>query len=315
MIHLMKSLRSEGEIISTWDEVICKPVVSICCITYNHEEFIEDAIRSFLGQVTTFPFEILIHDDASTDKTAEVIRRYEKLYPKLIKPIYQKENQFSKDARVNQVFNFSRAQGKYIALCDGDDYWKDVRKLQIQKDFLENNSSYSICYSDVEILEEDSTIELVASIGVRRDLSSTELQLAPSINTSTAFFRNAIKVTPREFTNSPCSDLLFWSLLGDSGHGKYLSQIKPSVYRLHRGGIHSMEGRRKQLQLRLEAMMALYSYRKNRSEQKLSSYFLGEIITLSLKLGGRTLLVQLFVRLFRVVYRRLYVFFNLSPEK
>ena len=87
------------------------PLVSISCITYNHENFIRDAIEGFLMQKTTFPVEILIHDDASTDKTAEIVREYEKKYPQLIKPIYQTENQYSK-----KVVHTKRGRGKYYAL-------------------------------------------------------------------------------------------------------------------------------------------------------------------------------------------------------
>ena len=99
-------------------------------------------------QKTSFPFEILIHDDASTDRTADIIREYEKKFPNLIKPIYQKENQYSKGfTSVSETWNFPRAQGKYIALCEGDDYWIDENKLQMQVDFLENNPEYGMCYT------------------------------------------------------------------------------------------------------------------------------------------------------------------------
>lgn len=107
------------------------PLVSICCITYNHENYIRDAIDGFLMQKTDFPFEIIIHDDASTDTTADIIREYEKKYPDVIKPIYQTENQHSKGKRAT-LFTFKAARGKYIALCEGDDYWIDPLKLQKQ---------------------------------------------------------------------------------------------------------------------------------------------------------------------------------------
>ncbi len=125
------------------------PLVSISCITYNHESYIRDAIEGFLIQETDFPFEILIHDDASTDRTADIIREYEEQYPKLIKPIYQTENQYSQ-GRKPGLNNINRAQGKYIALCEGDDYWTDRRKLQKQVFFLGNHPDYSLVHSDVD---------------------------------------------------------------------------------------------------------------------------------------------------------------------
>jgi glycosyltransferase involved in cell wall biosynthesis len=107
------------------------PLVSICCITYNHEKYIRDAIESFLIQKTDFPFEIIIHDDASTDATADIIREYERKYPDIIKPIFQTENKYSKGEKVT-LFTLKAARGEYIALCEGDDYWIDQLKLQKQ---------------------------------------------------------------------------------------------------------------------------------------------------------------------------------------
>ncbi|MFD1007301.1 glycosyltransferase family 2 protein [Oceanisphaera ostreae] len=127
----MRNLRDEKEILSNWKGDVNKPVVSICCTTYNHESYIAEALKGFLIQETDFPFEILIHDDASTDRTASIIREYEVKYPKLIKSIYQSENQFSKGKVVNN-YNFRSAKGHYLALCHGDDFWFDKEKLAKQ---------------------------------------------------------------------------------------------------------------------------------------------------------------------------------------
>jgi len=124
-----------------------KPFVSICCLAYNHEPYIRDCLDGFMIQQTNFDFEVLIHDDASTDKTAEIIREYEKKYPDIIKPIYQTENQYSKRVGITRVFQFPRARGKYIAMCEGDDYWTDPLKLQKQVDFLESNPDYGLVHT------------------------------------------------------------------------------------------------------------------------------------------------------------------------
>jgi len=128
-------------------KIIKKPVVSVCCTTYNHEKFIQQAIEGFLIQKTTFPFEIIIHDDASTDRTAEIVRRYAEKNPHLIKIILQKENQYKKGMLSGSYFGFEPlvrnvlpiAQGQYIALCEGDDYWTDPTKLQKQKEYLDTH--------------------------------------------------------------------------------------------------------------------------------------------------------------------------------
>ncbi len=136
-----------------------EPLVSICCITYNHENYIRDAIEGFLMQKTSFPIEIIIHDDASTDNTAQIIKEYEDKYPDLFCNIFQNENQWSKGGgSIFARFVYPQARGKYIALCEGDDYWTDPLKLQKQVDFLEENSEYSLVWSDVDKLIQDSAV-------------------------------------------------------------------------------------------------------------------------------------------------------------
>ena len=119
--------------------------VSIICEVYNHEKYVKDALEGFVKQKTTFPFEVLIHDDASTDASTQIIREYEEKYPDIIKPIYQKENQYSKDVWITWEYQAPRVKGKYVAICEGDDYWTDPCKLQKQYDFLEAHPEYSMC--------------------------------------------------------------------------------------------------------------------------------------------------------------------------
>jgi len=127
------------------------PLVSVCTITYNHAPYIKDCIEGVLMQKTDFDIEFIIHDDASTDGTKEIAQQYAEKYPDLITPIYQEENQYSKGIKPMQNFVFPRAKGKYIALCEGDDYWTDPFKLQKQVDFLEANPEYGLVHTDVDI--------------------------------------------------------------------------------------------------------------------------------------------------------------------
>lgn len=149
---------TQEEIMRTWGIENCdKPLVSVRCITYNQQDYIHQSLDGFLMQKTTFPFEVIVHDDASTDKTAEVIRKYEAKFPKIVKPIYETENQYSKhDGSLGRIVN-AACKGKYIALCEGDDYWIDENKLQMQVDFLENNPEYGMCYTNFNIYYQNKT--------------------------------------------------------------------------------------------------------------------------------------------------------------
>lgn len=137
--------------------------VSVVCNAYNHELYISKAIESFLMQKTNFDFEVLIHDDASTDKTAEIIREYKRLYPETIKPIFQSENKYSKGIDILTEYQFPRVRGKYVALCEGDDYWTDENKLQKQFDALERNPGVDICAHGA-IIVESKTLKRIGTI-------------------------------------------------------------------------------------------------------------------------------------------------------
>lgn len=133
---------SQKSIMSAWKDG--NPTVSVSCLTYNHAKYIEQCLQSILMQRTTFPFEIVIHDDASVDGTAEIIKHYQKRYPQIIKPIFETVNQ-SADRNVDvQLRMYHNMSGRYIAFCEGDDYWVDNYKLQKQYDFLEKNREYVV---------------------------------------------------------------------------------------------------------------------------------------------------------------------------
>lgn len=134
-----------------------KVMVAIRCITYNHEPYIRDALEGFVMQKTNFPFVAIVHDDASTDGTAAIIKEYAEKYPDIIKPIYETENQYSKrDGSLLRIMNEAcEATGaKYIATCEGDDYWTDPLKLQKQVDILNQNPEVGMVYTDFEFLDQ-----------------------------------------------------------------------------------------------------------------------------------------------------------------
>ncbi len=129
-----------------------QPLVSICCLTYNHKNCIGKAIESFLMQKTDFPVEILIHDDASDDGTTLIIRKFQQENPEIVRLLIQPENLFSKGKSLYEIYTqivFPQAKGKYLAICEGDDYWTDPLKLQKQIDFMQNHPDYSISFHRV----------------------------------------------------------------------------------------------------------------------------------------------------------------------
>lgn len=125
-----------------------KPLVAINCITYNHERFLRDALEGFVSQQTDFPYVAIVHEDKSTDGTAAILREYAEKYPDIIKPIFEEENQYSKpDGSLGAVMNaaLNATGAKYVAYCEGDDYWTSPEKLQKQVDFLEAHPDYTMC--------------------------------------------------------------------------------------------------------------------------------------------------------------------------
>lgn len=198
-----------------------------------------ECLDGFLMQKTNFPVEILIHDDASTDGTKEIIEEYVANYPELIYPIYQTENQYSKGIRGMMArYNFPRAKGKYIAICEGDDYWTNPHKLQKQVDFLEKNPDYSICFHPVMILNNEKfTDENV--IQVNETTTITDLAKGNYIHTPSVMFRaDNVKDLPEGFLRLPAGDYGIHLLNAQYGMIKKLTDTM-AVYRMHDGGMWS----------------------------------------------------------------------------
>jgi glycosyltransferase involved in cell wall biosynthesis len=140
------------------DYIISKPLVSICCTAYNLEKYIAEAIDSFLMQETSFNFEIIVGEDCSTDSTRNIIKNYQQKFPNIIRII-------SSDKNVGVIKNYNRvieaAKGKYLAICDGDDFWSSNDKLQKQVDFLESNDEYVICCHYSEVVDASGNLKYV----------------------------------------------------------------------------------------------------------------------------------------------------------
>lgn len=150
--------------------------VTVFCLTYNHEKHIRDALDGFVMQKTDFAFEVFVHDDASTDNTAAIIREYEQKYPNIIKAVYQTENQYSQKIPIIKTHLLPMAKGEYFALCEGDDYWTDPLKLQKQYDFLSQNSEYMLCACKTTFCKlDDNSKHIFPAINKNCDYSFREI--------------------------------------------------------------------------------------------------------------------------------------------
>ena len=152
--------------------------VSIVCLAYNAEKYIAQCLEGFLKQNCNFKYEIFVHDDASTDNTASIIQKYEKKYPESIHAIYQKENQYSKGVRIDYKYIYPYVKGKYIALCEGDDFWRDENKLQKQYDALEIHPECHMCIHRVQAVYED---------GIKKDMQYPNFRLNTGVIESKDF--------------------------------------------------------------------------------------------------------------------------------
>ena len=209
-------------------------MVSIRCNTYNHERYIRQCLEGFVIQKTNFRFEAIVHDDASTDGTAAIIREYAEKYPDIIKPIYETENQYSKhDGSLRKIIN-KHMHGKYIAVCEGDDYWIDPFKLQKQVDFLENNPEYGLVHTAAKSYHENKKIFDRNNIG--KGFSNVEdLLVVNHIAALTVCYRKHLyfdylsEITPQ--SSWKMGDYPLWLYIGFHSKIHFMNDVT-SVYRI-----------------------------------------------------------------------------------
>lgn len=194
--------KTEKEIMSNWAGSVDQPKVSIRCTAFNHEKYIEKTLDSFLMQETNFPFEIIVHDDASTDNTVNIIKKYEEKYPNIVRPIYEKENQYSKHDGSFRKIILNKVRGKYSAFCEGDDYWIDKNKLQLQYEELENNPNCILCVHNTSIYDliKKKDDQLFCAQQEKKVLNAREVLIGWNVHTSSFFFRSSLY---EEFINFP----------------------------------------------------------------------------------------------------------------
>lgn len=240
------------------------PLVSICCITYNHAPYIRECLDGFMMQKTNFPIEIIINDDASTDGTTDIIKEYEAQHPDIIKPVYQVENQYSKGVRgMFPKFCFPRAQGKYIALCEGDDYWTDPLKLQKQVDFLEANPEYVLCGHNITAYNERTASFEPFNTGIDGTYELTDLiSKGVFCSTLSVVFKREALVLKRYNSYRKAIDITLAYHLLSQGKG-YCMNEEMAIYRIHDGGIWSGSNDDARIVTNIEIRTAIYDVEKS----------------------------------------------------
>jgi len=231
------------------------PLVSIVTLAYNHGKYIRQCLEGFVMQITDFPFEVIIHDDASTDDTAKIIREYEKKYPDIIKPIFQTENQYSNGVAIGATYLYPKARGKYIAECEGDDWWTDPHKLQKQVDYMEAHPKCSMCCTNYSSLRmKDGFLKTDESTS--RRFNTLSLMRSNKIGTLTVLYRKSLlmeylkKVKPT-MPSFRMGDVPLWIWMTHKGYIKELPDIT-SVYRILESSASHSKDFTRQLDFELE---------------------------------------------------------------
>lgn len=283
-------------------------LVSICCQTFNHKDYITQALDSFLIQKTNFKYEILLRDDASTDGTTKVCERYYQEYPDLIKLLTYKENQYQKGVRP-MADNLKRAKGKYIAICEGDDYWIDPLKLQKQVDFLEANEGYGLVHGDCDFffqvnqkwLRKANETEKLSNnmiIDTKEELFRRLTDANYKIRTATVLFRKSLlDESQANSVTFKMGDTPMWLDFSQITKFKYFDEVF-SVYRINPGSVSNPLKRSEKTMFSLSSWeMRIYYHKK-----------MGYEIPTSVKLKYNEVLANCLI--FNSQHKNLYPFFK-----
>ncbi len=227
--------------------VVEKPLVSVCVQTYRHAGYIEQCLNSILAQKTSFPYEIILGEDDSEDATREICKRFAEKYPDKIRLFLRSRKDVifidgKPTGRFNFMENLKASNGQYIAICEGDDYWTDTGKLQLQYDTLQKNPGYGICFHRVQEVNDfnPSQSKFLPDITSDTDYTIDDYILSNRTATCSMFFRRSlIDPLPAWFAAVPFGDLGTILLVMKRSNGKaiVLERVM-AVYRVHGGGIH-----------------------------------------------------------------------------
>lgn len=279
-----------------------RPLVTIICTAYNHGKYISQTLDSFVSQKTNFPFEIIVHDDASTDNTADIIRKYEKDYPHLFRPIYQTENQYQQHISLMFTHILPQSRGTYVALCEGDDYWTDATKLQQQFDYMEAHPDCPlVAHESIRIFENGAYMSRFSSYdfsapGASLLTPEDVIRHVNDFHTSSLFYRKDYYERNRDFlTGIQSFDYLTKILLATDLPGKtYVLPKTMSAYRVSAEGSWSRRIRDntaqylRHIQQSIDTLQKIDRYREYRFHDALQNEILNRQFNMEVLNGNKT---------------------------
>lgn len=270
-------------------------MVSIHCLAFNHAKYIRKTLEGFVSQQTSFAYEVLIHDDASTDETPNIIREYEQKYPDIIKPIYQKENKYSKGFKIFPEYNLPRARGKYIAFCEGDDYWCDKKKLQKQVEIMEKHPECSLCTHFTDMISENGKKVLgsipATSLGkgvieqevyLRYEILNGLASQTSSFFTRTRYLQEYYEEMPLYRTKMHVGDFPLTLYLLTKGKVYFCDKVM-SCYRVHSSGSYNEKRAKdtlfnlRHLYTLIDGMAEYNKYTDYRYDRLIKAYIVGRL--------------------------------------
>ncbi len=274
-----------------------KPLVTVKVVTYNHHAFIKECLDAILQQKTSFDFEILIAEDASNDGTREICIAYAEKYPNKIRLLLNsRENNIQVNGKPSGLFNnvyanFS-SKGKYLCTIEGDDYWTDELSLQKRVDFLEKNEDYVACFHHTVVRKDTNIISSIFNFTKDKTIEPQDF-LKIIFPTISLIYRNGLfDYWDEKMKTVVCGDLISRGKLSLHGKAFFFNDLKPAVYRHHKGGVFSMIALKRQTELAVEGLEYLYNYNNESKELKQGISFLYLSYFVSLLKRDKTLKIN-----------------------
>lgn len=241
-----------------------KVKVSVLMLTYNHEKYIADAIESVVKQQADFPFELVIGEDRSTDNTARICREYQEKYPDLIKLTINEENLGLQE---NFIRTYNQCSGEYMAICEGDDFWINKHKLQIQADFLDQHKEYSACFHRALNYYQEDGSKSIGNGGYQKKVNTVFdiINSNPITNVTVMFRLGLFGELPFWFSKVTSYDFAIHVLNAEHGDVYFMNKVM-AVYRQHKESIWSMATSEKQILISVINRQLLIDHYKDKNK-------------------------------------------------